>query len=544
MRFFLAGIFIFAVFNSPAFAQDRFNPEINSTEIESLGELAVTYELADAFSDSGTNWIELYNGIMSLDHPMRESACWLVRKMPHLDRLEMTSETLQEHVVYAWMTKTHLPYSVPEELFNEYILTYRLGDEPVRPYRKYIYERYSDIFAGPTPSQTALNINMWVSSNFTVRERGFFGPRPDPISVISAKTGTEGDITAVAIACCKTFGIPARRAAVEVLGAESGSRTWLEIYSDGDWVPMYPLEPDQFRNYGNLEAVYGNNVTVVSVSSSFSQELVTSKYTGTGNINLTFFRNDEIAVGYEDFSVNAWNEGSWVALDDVWVGNIENSELPGNYDIEIGEGNYLIIAGLRNQRGDAFVRSYPLSVNSGETSKLDIDIDLPVTEMSDLELVPRQIEIPDITLDFYLGEVNLNLREFIGHGYTCIFLMSTGTESGSRMYPVVQDWILEKSVNPLFIAVGEIEDTGELNDSAVNFPMGLFYPDTDGSIAAEFGYQPDESGNYEKFPVVILINGSGEIIYFSEGLYLSVDDGLSRAMEMEISEAEPILRPS
>ena len=59
--------------------------------------------------------------------------------MPHLDRLEMTQTCLLEHIEYAYKVKKALQ----DTLFREYILAYRIDEEPVKPWRKYLSQEFS-----------------------------------------------------------------------------------------------------------------------------------------------------------------------------------------------------------------------------------------------------------------------------------------------------------------------------------------------------------------------------------------------------------------
>lgn len=374
---------LFLSFPMVAFGQSNYS-ESDHGEIESLlGDLVTEYGIHDALADAGRNWKELWKGIKYTDKEWRADACWLIQNMPHLDRLEMTAEILEEHVRYAYVAKTELPYSIPDELFREYLLTYRIGDEPVRSWRKEIWYLYPWMIKD-TPLETARTINQWVSENFTLRERGFFGPRPDPISTIKAKRGTFSDITAVTIACCKTFGVPARLASVSVLGGESGGLSFLEIYSDGKWIPMYPMEPEFLGDFSFLEKEFSNNVTLVKASTAFSEILVTEQYSDTGKLRLVFTRNGEPVDNFENFSLNVWNDGAWRPLDDIWLS--ASNDNPTEFSASVGDGSYLLIVGVRNERGDAYIRSKIIVVRNGKTIELTIPADnpdAPIEEISE-----------------------------------------------------------------------------------------------------------------------------------------------------------------
>jgi transglutaminase-like putative cysteine protease len=545
---YLYGLMIFlaaAIFSSIAIAQDEvkkegwFYADDNPYVEVALRDSEFATGVLDALADAGTNWTSLWDGIESFTGDQREDACWMVVNMPHLDRLEMTKDTLVEHVSYAYKTKTDLPYSIPEDMFREYILTYRMGDEPVRPYRKLIWDEFSNLISD-TPADTAKAINQWVFENMTSRERGFFGPRPDPWSVITARTGTEADIAGVAIAMCKTFGIPARRAMIGVLGEESGGKTWLEIYSDGAWLPLYPDSPDNFGNTGFIEIDHPHNVTVVSAASAFTQAQVTSRYTDTGTVHFLFTQNGESVDDFENFCVSAWNDGAWLPLDDLWYDpedlGLNSDETPG-FTAILGDGFYIAQVGVRNPRGDAYVQTKPVMVNSGDAIELEFNLDIPASESSPLELVLRTLDpLPVIDLD-YSGEspAAFNFPADLSTSIlTCVVIFDPASEPSIRMLPMISEWCASHNSTLLGIGIGDLtacqtlwsESTASSNSSAPIFH------DPDGTIASAFGQTPDEQGQYTRLPMVLLMTPDHKIIYLKDGFDLSVADGLSRAVEL------------
>jgi hypothetical protein len=512
------------------------HPEI----VAALGDHEFAQGVLDALADSGTNWTELW-GALELTQGITWSHCaWLITNMPHLDRLEMSKDTLLEHVRYAYATRTDLPYAASQELFREYILTYRIGDEPVRPWRSEIWWTYKDL-VGDSTAETARAINNWVAANLTTRERGFFGPRPDPLTTIAAGSGTEGDIAAVAIAMCKTFGVPARSATVSVLGEEPGGYSWLEIWSDGNWIPMYPDHPQEFGNATFIERDHPHNVTVVSVSAAFTNAQVTSRYTDTGVVKIKFSRNGEPAEDFEHFAVSAWNDGAWLPLDDLGFDLEEErmeAEAEEGFTAVLGDGFYVVQYGVRNARGDAYVRTQPVMVEAGDEIELNLNLDVPVSDFEAVDLVQRTIDpLPEIDLGYsstFSGPLMFP-AELPSDKYTCLVIFDYNGEPCVRMVPEIIGWASRNNV--LLIGVGVNDDVDSsrfwLQQVNVGDENVRFYADCEGTIAGLFGYPWTEDGSsYARLPFVILLSPSREVMFLQDGYNLSVADGLTRAIEI------------
>ena len=510
------------------------HPEI----IEILNSHECGQGVADALADAGTNWTELWGALQDLDGILYSHGCWLVVNMPHLDRIEMTRNTFLEHVRFAYLTRTDLPYKVPDELFREYILTYRIGDEPVRPWRSAIWFGYPDLKAD-TMTNTARHINQWVADNLKVRDRGFYGPRPDPLSTISAGSGTAADIATVAIAMCKTFGVAARQTRISVLGEEPGDRTWLEIYTDdGRWVPMYPDNPAMFGNPRWIEHGHPHNVTVVASSSAFSNIQVTPAYSQTGTIKLNFTRNGETVPDFEFFAISAWNNGAWLPLDDLGF-DLEESRMSteeqNGFAAVLGDGFYLVQAGVRNARGDAYVQTFPVTLNADDTVELTIPLDVPVSEEEAVDLVQRIIDpLPEVQLN-YAPPLGLTEewfpRDLPAGQYVILVLFDPTSEPSVRMVPSVAAWAKNNGATLLGVGVGDPSAAAEFW-SANTDGQPEIHADPDGTIANAFGHPKDEQGKYSNLPMVMLLTPERKIIYLSDGYNLAVADGLSRAMEL------------
>ncbi len=519
--------------------EGSFVAEEHQEIVEALGDHEYAEGVLEALADAGTNWVELWEAIETLEGTTWTHACWLVSNMPHLDRLEMTSETLLEHVRFAYATRTQLPYITPDELFKEYILTYRIGDEPVRPWRAEIWSTYTDL-AGDTPADTARAINQWVADNLTTRERGFFGPRPDPLSVIGAGSGTESDISAVAIAMCKTFGVAARRARISVLGEEEGGYTWLEIYSDDDWLPMYPDHPEAFGDYGFIEREHPRNVTVVSVSSAFTNAQATSRYSDTGQVTLHFTRNDEPAEDFEHFAISAWNNGAWLPLDDLGFDLEEErmtADVEEGFPAVLGNGFYVLQYGSRNARGDAYVQTVPLAIDPGDELVLTLAIDIPASETEAVDLIQRTIDpLPEIDFSYASDQPGtLMFPDGLPEDkFTCVLVFDSAAEPSIRMVPSIINWARGAGVSVYGIGVGDEIDAGVFWMQHVNIDDTdiAFIADPDGVIAEAFGHAPDDSGAFPKLPFVLLVSPTGDVRYLWEGYNLAVADGLARAIEL------------
>jgi len=421
-----------------------FDSEADS-EVLKLVEPDSREALANALADAGRNWCELVGALEQLQGEERRACLWLMEGMPHLDRLEMTALALVEHVEYAFRARDEMPYDIPEEMFEPYILTYRIEEEPVGPWRASLFERFAEVAKREGDVRgTARALNRELGSALREIERQFFGPRQSPLLTLRSGRGTQAEVAILACAALKAVGIPSRQASVAALGAEKGGAHWIELYDGTRWLPMFPLEPDAFGDFGRLERERSDNVTVVGSRSSFERVLVTESYTETGTVEFSFVDAGEPAGGFEHFALAVLNDGALSPLDALEAVADED----GGFVATVGDGRYVALAGVRDEEGNPFVMMQDATVDPGRTVKVAFDV------------TPRgQSRGVD-------PEALSRLRGAL----TVVFLFDPRSEPSARMLPLVAGEVARRGGAARLVCVhrGEADDSklvGELAGS-------------------------------------------------------------------------------
>jgi hypothetical protein len=379
MRTFKILIIAFLILFSSLWAQkiEKFDAQAQKDFLKLIPE-EEREEMISALEDAVGNYRELVNAIQLVDDEKREDLIWLIQRIPHLDRLTVTAEILLEHVRYAFESKERFKYQVPEEYFREFILTYRIGSEPVQAYRKELFEVFYPLTRDKSnPSDAAKVVNYWVSKNIKTRPKEFFGEVQPPLRTSKGKRGTEEEIAILTTAILKSLGIPSRRARVSCFGEQNGGASWVEIYDQEEWVPLYPLAPKDFGDHFKYEKDQPHNITVVYTRSADQASLITPSYTSTGSLKVCITEGLQPKINFKDFSVSVFNDGSLCPLDELSFSS-EDEELStdslGCFEIELGDGIYYVEAGLRDSLGNPWVVIHKAQVEAEKTSKLKLEI--------------------------------------------------------------------------------------------------------------------------------------------------------------------------
>ena len=527
-------LMVFSVTSERVFSAEKDN-ELDLNKFRGLSQIIENSDmkdkLLDALKDAGTNWESLASAIISTTGEKQDDLLWQITVMPHLDRLEATEEILLEHLEYSYRAKEEFQYKVPEDMFREYILVYRIGDEPLTPWRKLIYERFVDM-AGSTPAESAKNVNEWIYENVHERKRGFFGPRQAPDQVIKNGLGTKEDIATITTAALKCLGVPSRKARCKYFGDQKDGATWVEIYDGTDWIPLYPDDAQSFGDFNRFEKEYPNNITVVATTSAFSALQITEKYTETGTLELTFIRHGVPMKDFEHFGISVYNDGGWYPLDDLGF-DLEESRMSTSVDamvpVVLGDGTYLVQAGARIKDGSVYMFAKELELKAGDVIPMTIELDPPINQLKRKDLVVRELdELPEWELPMFDADGILFSNIAYMSNYNVIVIFDLNSEPPTRMLPTLTS---VKKVGDAKIKVWGIHagpvDENKLRDfieeHGIDFPITI---DNSGDAAESFGLKrkKDDDKHFGRLPSILVLYRRGDLLLWQEGYELGIAD--------------------
>ena len=330
--------------------------------------IAATTQLDSALQDAGGNRPVLQQCLEQAKNlGMEDEAQWLIINMPHLDRLEMDTSAFLGHIRGARAFKDKFD----EEIFRNYLLAYRVAEEPCENWRPELFSRFKDM--GSPDS-----IRNWIAENIKIdSNRYFFGPFPGPLSTLKAGSGSRRARCVLLVAALRSVGIPARLAK-----SPWPKRTWVEFYDDsGKWQPVFFQRPD---------------TGLVLVQRGFGWVQATGRYWPVGHLKLSFVNQGEPDTSFEDFAIQVWTGWFYKALDDLYWPN-ENPE--DSQAISLPPGKYLLTWARRNPWGEPYVRVQEFRIQAGKTTELTLETSIPAQSISPRDLMVRKLDsLPDLEL--------------------------------------------------------------------------------------------------------------------------------------------------
>jgi peroxiredoxin len=482
------------------FKSEQFDPQKNQEVMNLISSRADSAKVVDALNRSVGNHRNIADSILWVEKDRLDDLLWLLVESPDLDLIEATPVVLLEHSMVANLARLIADYSVPDDLFRLYVLSPRIGYEPLRAWRIQLFKRFHHIMG--TASGRAKAVNVWIKQNVTVSGREVLGGAKTPLDVVKSRCGSESEICAATVGILRSLAIPARL---------SKSKQWVEFYTGSEWLPLYPLAPEEFGN-------------------TKKSEMTKTEYEAPGALSLSFQRKGLPLSEFEGFAVAKLTDGLYNA---EWPEN--QTDKDGKAKIELSPGKYLLSAGVRNKNGDAYIFLKPVQIKPKETFELTVTLDIPVEQLSREDLVVRELEkVPDFALRTADGKEH-TLSEELQRGNALLVFFTLDNEPCKSMLPRIERAAVangEKNTRLLYVFVGK-SDIAALQafaaENKISHPILL---DEDCAVAKKFNLPQDESGKFTSLPSIILITKDGKIAYWEEGFNLAIDSVLRSVLEM------------
>lgn len=206
---------------------------------------------------AGTNRQSLASALESVPATQREGLVFLLENMQERDLKSIPGERLLEELKYAYEAWEKAPWgkTIPKEMFFNDILAFCVIDESRDPWRKMLFEKFSEsAWKYKTPGEAAVMLNSEVFKVFGVKYNGRTRPRPNqsPDETIKAGVASCTGLSILIIDACRACGIPARMAGImswkdgkgDANGNHGGNHSWAEVWNSG-WHYLGAAEPGE-----------------------------------------------------------------------------------------------------------------------------------------------------------------------------------------------------------------------------------------------------------------------------------------------------------
>ena len=175
---------------------------------------------------------------------------FLIASLPTSDVASYNGELLLKFVRHALFLRKNTPWGkqIPDDLFLNYILSYRVNNEAIEFCREEFYRELRERISGKSMAEAALKINYWCFEQATYR------PTDDrtasPLTVVRRCFGRCGEESTLAVTAFRSAGIPARQCYVPRWSHCDDNHAWVEVWVDGRWHYLGACEPEPVLDKG------------------------------------------------------------------------------------------------------------------------------------------------------------------------------------------------------------------------------------------------------------------------------------------------------
>lgn len=340
--------------------QETKGPIVNSPGAKGLADRI------SALQRAGENRPELEKALAASRDTAAKEMELLISRASQYDLVNLTAEHLLDNVGYYQKAKKEMPWarSIPEAMWLEYVLPYRVADEDLDDWRPEFYAELSPLVKDCHDTKAAARaIHQWLYQGddgkgriaFKVSESRDQTPRQ---LLNQTKIGRCFEMNLLLVALLRSIGIPARHAGVPWWTTMDYYHYWVEYWDTEthQWLPLEPgANPDALMEKGqSFAAVYAfpgfyEERDPVGKERWDLMTNVTASYRKVGTLDV---RCGVAVSGPVTFSVYSWSCAAW-RLAATMQGNGKASfELAANEK----QYPYLVSASVNGRIGWQLVR--------------------------------------------------------------------------------------------------------------------------------------------------------------------------------------------
>ncbi|PIP11683.1 MAG: hypothetical protein COX49_09790 [bacterium (Candidatus Stahlbacteria) CG23_combo_of_CG06-09_8_20_14_all_40_9] len=246
--------------------------------------------------------------------------------MPTIDLISINADSFLLDLKALHTNLDSLPWrkEIPQEIFQRYILPYRVSQEPSEYFRLHygrkLYERVKDC---PDIKTAALSINEWAYEQMKYEPTSGWDQSAE--ATIKRGIGRCEEMAILFIKACRAVGIPAREVSTPYWPFTNSNHAWVEVWTKDGWhflggAEMTPLDHTWFKDGVCRTAIIKSIVWGEFVPEN---EIIYSKGEGYTILNLTPNYSDTTGL----FILVKDSNGVPVESADVWISVFNYSSL-------------------------------------------------------------------------------------------------------------------------------------------------------------------------------------------------------------------------
>lgn len=367
-----------------------------------------------------------------------QALSFLFRYMPLADVTDYSTAFHLQNVRATLEAREQMPWgkSVPDLLFNHFVLPLRVNNEALDMSRPVFFEELKERVAGMSMEEAILEVNHWCHEHVTYQPSD--SRTLSPLACMNTAIGRCGEESTFTVAALRSIGIPARQVYTPRWAHTDDNHAWVEAWADGKWHFMGACEPEAVLDLGWFNAPasrallmhtrafgdYNGPEEVMSRTRNFTEINLIGNYATTASTQVTVFdKNGEPVRGAKvEFRIYNYAE--------FYPAATKITDDNGTVSLTAGKGDMLVWASKDGWYGYR-------KVSFGKDDKIDVRLDrnnsiksYPTYEEIDIVPPEEHAVMPAVTPEMAAAnKVRFAREDSIRKAYEATFLTREKAES-------------------------------------------------------------------------------------------------------------------
>jgi len=437
------------------------------------------------FSKSYGNWKEIADFISGTSVSQKEWAVMMLEVISEKDIRDTRAEILNDHLVNAF-NYNNPASSLNKEFFARYVMSGRIANEMMLPWRKFLQQQFDYDFVMLFKSDVQVLVD-WIKKNIIIENTANLHSRAplSPRGVYELKLADNRSRDIFFVAVCRSLGHAAR----------INPATGMPQYFEGD-------------NWKNV-----------------AFEPVTENITEKGFIH---FVNPDLSFDPKyalNFTIARYNGGVYRTLEYDY--GLKLSEFDSKTEVEAG--NYLLVTGNRQPDGSVLSSVTFFEVPASVTTDVKVEIRQDFTPTEPW----AKISTAAYTFNQYSTNEALSLKRLAAPKGAILVWIDPDKEPSKHVMadiPAVKDIIEKWGGSIVFLFANDKVSASFKPSNFANLPsQRKFAYDKGAKLLTETGrlHKRDNAGN---LPVIVISDKNGNLLFYSEGYKIGIGEQIAKAI--------------
>lgn len=410
-------------------------------------------------------------------HSKKEDGLMLyeyLKSLSEKDLRDITASTLEQHLTY------YEAANYPEEVYLKGIISPRIANEGVRPWRRYLNEKLPPMLH---KKSSPASIMAWMEQNIKIdHHANYFNCPISPQGIFELRHADKGSFDIFFVAACRSLNIPAYKDLATGL---------LYVYEDGNW-KNYPVKESEIMRESSTLVI---------------------DYHDTPEVKPEYWIHYTIAKE---------ENGDFVTFD------YENDERVASFParLELEPGYYLLSTGNRYSDGTILSRVEFFNLNAGEI--IEKEIIIPPLE-------PRDENYGTIDLEYEVGvspDKKIRARELIENN-TILCFIDPSREPTKHLLKDIANFKnqFEKWGGKMLFMISSDKMSVSFDATQWKLPKQAHFIEDYNSMWVKNITNSIETDFKENYPFVLIIDQNGTVTFKSEGYRIGTGELLYKSVQ-------------